>query len=69
MQLSSVLVRTKYICMYKQQNSDCIIVVILHTSQMFLYLHLKLKFHNKNMSDKNHASNFKPLSFLYLEHH
>ena len=34
--ISFILVRNKYICMYKLQKMNCAILVILHRSQMLL---------------------------------
>lgn len=54
--ISTILVRTKYMCMYKLQNVECVISVIPHMSLMLLYLYLKLVFHNVKMSHKIHAN-------------
>lgn len=42
--VSTVLLRMKY--------ANCVILIILHMSTMFLYLHLKLALHNIQMKGK-----------------
>lgn len=40
--ISTIPTRRKYRCMFNLRNTNCIISVILHTSEMLLCLHLKL---------------------------
>ena len=43
-------------CMHKLQNTNCIILMILHMSEMSLYLHLKLALHNVKRNSRSQAS-------------
>lgn len=55
----STMVRIKYACMHELQKPNCVISVIRHTSQMLLYLHVKLSLHNIKMNGEIHANNLK----------
>lgn len=56
--VSTVPERTKYICMYEQRNSNSVISVTPHMSQMLSCLRLKLTLHNKKTNDQIHANNY-----------
>ena len=47
--------------MHELPNTQCVILMILHTSEMLLNLHLKLAMHNIN--GKIHTND---LNFLFL---
>lgn len=55
--VSILLIRTTYICIYKLQNTNCRISVILHANEVGLYLYLKLALHNVKINGKTHANN------------
>lgn len=55
--VSALLIRMKYICMYKSGNMNSVNSVILHMSSVLLYLQLKLPLNNMKMKGKNHVNN------------
>lgn len=55
--VSVLLIKRKYICMYKSGNMNSVNSVILHMSSVLLYLQLKLALNNIKMKGKNHANN------------
>lgn len=47
------------------QNIDCVLSVIKHNSQMFLYLHLKLVLYNMKVNCRIHTANLKVEFLLF----
>lgn len=55
--VSTVPERTKYTCVYEQRNTNSVILVTPHMSQMLSCLHLELTWRNKKTNDQIHANN------------